>query len=291
MKQYRPIKATTMTIVFFSISILIMGISAVVYSADREVPVAEYGNYNGTDPTYALSNPDYFYDLPSRGFYRNALTPRFSWVNFFAAKMIENRDIFPWSTPNPIEEDRFDEVGGLQYELFEGEFQHVDEIRRNIVEDLFPKAAEELLKKTRTGKKLDQLSRKIASYCTVQYLKSEDDETTLYLPGHQSIQGRHLKDASRAPIQDADEMKDLYGTAFTIRPFNDVNSNPLEVAIEVNAFYLTTMTRFRYEPSEERVSFSLTDTRVDAFFDCRAALEFASEPDETFGVFRLYFNF
>lgn len=282
------------------LSFLFLSFSTVLCGADdrfSESGYMGYPQYGTPFASYSLNNPEYFYDLPSRGFYKSALTPRFSWVNFFAAKMIEKRDSFPWSVPNPVEEDWFEEVGGMQYELFEGEFRHVDEIRRDLVVDLLPKVAEDLLKRTRTGRKLDQISRKIASYCTVQYLKTEDERSAFYLPGEPSHRSRRFLEESQplfgkvSSDLGSSDIKDLYGTSLTIRPFNDVNSNPLEVAIEVNSFYMTTMTRFRYEPSEDRLTLSLTDSRIDRLLNCRAALEYASEPDETFGVFRLYFNF
>ncbi|MBF0201179.1 MAG: hypothetical protein HQK66_07680, partial [Desulfamplus sp.] len=47
----------------------------------------------------------------------------------------------------------------------------------------------------------------------------------------------------------------------------------------------------RYEPADERSSLSFTDRRFQEILDCRAALEFVSEPRETYGILRLYFDF
>ncbi|MBF0200043.1 MAG: hypothetical protein HQK66_01795 [Desulfamplus sp.] len=251
----------------------------------------EYPDYN-----LSTSSRDNFYALSPKDRYHTTSLPTFSWVNFLSAKMMEKRDVFPWSTPDIIQEDRFDEVGGMNYELYDGEFRHIDTIRQDIVTELAQGTAEELFKKTRTGQKLDMLSRRIAGYLTVQYLKREDSGSEFIMPGRSSVsQSVQVKNqmylSEPASGGESHGSGDIYGLSFSVRLFNDVNSNPLEYALELNSFYLNTMLRIRYEPADERSSLSFTDRRFQEILDCRAALEFVSEPRETYGILRLYFDF
>lgn len=235
---------------------------------------ATYYGAQGTTETYLpLSSQETLSDISSRSF----LTPRVSWVNFFAAKMIENREIFPWDTPTPIEEDRFDQVGGMQYELYEGEFHHIDYIRQDIVKNLIPTTAEELLKTTRTGRKIDRFSKKVASYFTIQYLETYD--------------GSEFKLPGRMVDEKLDDNEDLYGISLSARLFNDVNSSPFEYALELNSFYLSTMARLQYEPADVRFLLTLTDSRFEEILGCRTAFEFVSEPSEIYGMIRIFFAF
>lgn len=249
-----------------------------LHAADMDFNTAYNDTQVSAEKTVSFIKPVTIPDIPSRGYYRDSLTPRFSWVNFFAAKMLEKKESFPWNTPSIIEEDQFDQIGGMQYELYEGEFRHIDYIRKDIVKNLVPKTAEELLKQTRTGRKLDLLARKLASYFTIQYLKTEDEGGGLHLPGHMESEESHAA-------------RDIYGVSLSARLFNDVDSNPLEYALELNSFYLSTALNVQYEPADSRLEMSLRDIRLEEFLGCRAAIEFVSKPSEVYGLIKISFDF
>lgn len=205
-----------------------------------------------------------------------------SWVSHLGVKMVESKNFFPWNTQTLTEDDPFnDEVSGMQYELYEGEFQRIDYIRKDIVKALIPRTVEELLKKTRTGKKLDLLSRKLSSYFTIQYLKPEyGNSGEFHLPG--DVQEEHNR---------SQNINNSYGLSLSARLFNDINTDPLKYAIDLNAFYLSTSLGIVYEPDERKLQLTLSDWKLEELLGCKAALEFVTEHSETYGVIKIYFDF
>ncbi|SLM27392.1 hypothetical protein MTBBW1_10051 [Desulfamplus magnetovallimortis] len=290
---------------FFLFGISFVYASGLSFSASSLYP----DNQDVSDNAFAYSMQDYSGSLSSnfasKGVYQNSSELHFSWLNFFALKMAESKDVFPWNTPTTIEEDRFDEVGGMQYELYDWEFQHVDYIRQDLVRSILPGIAEDFLKRTRTGRKLELLSRKISGYFTVKYMKTSDSGSRFFMPGHSdNSESSFYTNKDRSDIKNhinmsgyitgedtEEESLNLYGSSLSVRLFNDVNSNPLEYALELNSFYLTTMTIFRYEPAEKRLTFTLTDSKLEKILDLQTAFEFVSEPVETYGIVKIFFDF
>ena len=78
------------------------------------------------------------------------------WFDSLSAKIIKEKELIPWNNDFSSHQEKFFQSGGMHYELYDGEFRHIDYIQQKMVGKAIPKIAEQIIIETRIGQKIDK---------------------------------------------------------------------------------------------------------------------------------------